>query len=60
VPGAGADPAVTFRLPVSDFARLVAEEVDPQELLFSGRFTVEGDLHVALRVREMFGGGSQF
>ena len=35
---------VTFKLSVPDFARLIAEEVEPQELLFSGRFDVEGDL----------------
>ena len=28
----------------ADFARLAAEEVDPQELLFGGRFDIEGDL----------------
>lgn len=60
VPGRADDAAVTFRMPIPDFARLIAEEVDPQELMFSGRFWVEGDLHVALRVREMFGGPSQF
>jgi alkanesulfonate monooxygenase SsuD/methylene tetrahydromethanopterin reductase-like flavin-dependent oxidoreductase (luciferase family) len=53
-------PAITFRLTVPDFARLLAEEVDPQELLFSGRFDVEGDLTLATRVPEMFGGPPRF
>jgi len=60
VPGPSPSPAVSFRLSVPDFARLVTEQVEPQELLFGNRFHVEGDLHVALRVREMFGGPPQF
>ncbi len=60
IPGSSHSPAVTFRLSVADFARLVAEQVEPQELLFGGRFEVEGDLRLATRVREMFGGAPQF
>jgi alkanesulfonate monooxygenase SsuD/methylene tetrahydromethanopterin reductase-like flavin-dependent oxidoreductase (luciferase family) len=60
LPGRGGSPAITFRLSVPDFARLVAEEVDPQELLFSGRFNIEGDLTLATRVPEMFGAPPQF
>ena len=46
VSGIGNSPAITFRLSVPDFARLVAEQADPQELLFSGRFDVEGQWNV--------------
>jgi alkanesulfonate monooxygenase SsuD/methylene tetrahydromethanopterin reductase-like flavin-dependent oxidoreductase (luciferase family) len=60
VAGIEASPAITFRLSVPDFARLIAEEADPQELLFSGRFGVEGDLGLATRVPEMFGGPPRF
>jgi hypothetical protein len=60
VPGADGSAAVTFKLSVPDFARLIAEQVDPQELLFSGRFDVEGDLALATRVPEMFGAPPQF
>jgi SCP-2 sterol transfer family len=60
LPGVDGSPAVTFRLSIPDFARLVAEEVEPQELLFSGRFDVEGDLTLATRVPEMFGAPQQF
>jgi hypothetical protein len=60
VPGIGPNPAITFKLSVPDFARLVAEEADPQELLFSGRFGIEGDLGLATRVPEMFGAPPQF
>jgi hypothetical protein len=52
--------AVTFRLSVPDWARVITEQVDPQELLFSGRFHVEGDLSVAMRVPEMFGAQPRF
>jgi alkanesulfonate monooxygenase SsuD/methylene tetrahydromethanopterin reductase-like flavin-dependent oxidoreductase (luciferase family) len=60
VSGSEGSPAIVFRLSVPDFARLVAEEVEPQELLFSGRFDVEGDLTLATRVPEMFGAPPQF
>jgi alkanesulfonate monooxygenase SsuD/methylene tetrahydromethanopterin reductase-like flavin-dependent oxidoreductase (luciferase family) len=60
LPGADGDPAITFRLSVPDLARLVAEVVEPQELLFSGRFEIEGDLSLATRVPEMFGAPPRF
>ena len=60
VPGVDGSPAVTFKLSIPDFARLIAEEVEPQELLFSGRFDVAGDLTLATRVPEMFGAPPQF
>jgi alkanesulfonate monooxygenase SsuD/methylene tetrahydromethanopterin reductase-like flavin-dependent oxidoreductase (luciferase family) len=60
IPGVDASPAVTFRLSVPDWARLIAEDVDPQELLFGGRFDIEGDLTLATRVPEMFGAAPQF
>jgi alkanesulfonate monooxygenase SsuD/methylene tetrahydromethanopterin reductase-like flavin-dependent oxidoreductase (luciferase family) len=58
--GVNASPAITFTLSVPDWARLIAEEADPQELLFSGRFDVEGDLALATRVPEMFGAAPRF
>jgi len=60
LPGADGAPAVTFRLSVADWARLLAEEADPGELLFAGRFHVEGDLQMAMRVPEMFGAPPRF
>jgi hypothetical protein len=60
IPGVEGTPAITFKLSVPDFARLIAEEVEPQELLFSGRFGVDGDLTLATRVPEMFGAPPQF
>jgi hypothetical protein len=60
LPGVNASPAIRFTLPVPDWARLIAEEADPQELLFSGRFGVDGDLSLATRVPEMFGAAPRF
>jgi alkanesulfonate monooxygenase SsuD/methylene tetrahydromethanopterin reductase-like flavin-dependent oxidoreductase (luciferase family) len=60
VPGVEGTPAITFRVSVPDFARLLAEEVDPQELLFGGRLDVEGDIALAMRVPEMFGAPPRF
>jgi hypothetical protein len=60
LPGPTDAARITFRLSIPDFVRLIAEEVEPQELLFSGRFDVEGDLSLATRVPEMFGGPPQF
>jgi alkanesulfonate monooxygenase SsuD/methylene tetrahydromethanopterin reductase-like flavin-dependent oxidoreductase (luciferase family) len=58
--GVDGAPVITFRLSVPDFARLVAEVVDPQELLFAGRFEIEGDLSLATRIPEMFGAPPRF
>jgi hypothetical protein len=60
LPGVNASPAITFTLSVPDWARLIAEEADPQELLFTGRFDVQGDLALATRVPEMFGAAPRF
>jgi alkanesulfonate monooxygenase SsuD/methylene tetrahydromethanopterin reductase-like flavin-dependent oxidoreductase (luciferase family) len=60
LPGVNGPPAILFRLSLPDFVRLAAEEMDPQELLFSGRFDVEGDLSLVTRVPEMFGAPPQF
>jgi predicted lipid carrier protein YhbT len=60
LPGVEGTPAITFRVSVPDFARLLAEQVDPQELLFAGRLDVEGDIALAMRVPEMFGAPPRF
>ena len=60
IPGSGHEPVVKLRLSIPDFVRLMANEVDPSELLFSGRFQVEGDYTLAGRVGEMFGGPPRF
>jgi alkanesulfonate monooxygenase SsuD/methylene tetrahydromethanopterin reductase-like flavin-dependent oxidoreductase (luciferase family) len=60
LPGSNGEPAVKLRLSIPDFARLVAEEVNPQELFVDGRFQVEGDFQVIARLPEMFGQPPQF
>jgi alkanesulfonate monooxygenase SsuD/methylene tetrahydromethanopterin reductase-like flavin-dependent oxidoreductase (luciferase family) len=59
-PEGSPDPAVTLRVGIPDFARLVADEVHVTKLLLEGRFQVEGDFQVAARLSEMFGGPSQY
>jgi alkanesulfonate monooxygenase SsuD/methylene tetrahydromethanopterin reductase-like flavin-dependent oxidoreductase (luciferase family) len=60
VQGIDGSPAITFKLSIPDFARLLTEQVEPQELLFAGRFDVQGDLGLATRVPEMFGAAPRF
>jgi alkanesulfonate monooxygenase SsuD/methylene tetrahydromethanopterin reductase-like flavin-dependent oxidoreductase (luciferase family) len=60
IPGGSPQPALTLRFSIPDFARLLAEEITIQELLWGGRFELEGDLHLASRIGEMFGQGSQY
>ena len=60
IPGGNGVPAVTFKLSVADFVRLAAEEADPQDLIFTDRFGIEGDLHIAAQTTEMFGGPARF
>jgi putative sterol carrier protein len=59
-PGRASEPAVTVRLGLADFARLVARELDPGRALMSGRLQVEGDFAVASRLGEMFGEPSSY
>jgi hypothetical protein len=60
VPGGSDHPAVTLRFKIPDFARVITFQTAVPELLFSGRFTVEGDFQVASRLSEMFGGPSAY
>jgi hypothetical protein len=60
VAGSSPDPAVTLHFRIPDFARIVSNQAQVPELLFSGRFTVEGDFQVASRLSEMFGGPSAY
>jgi SCP-2 sterol transfer family len=60
IAGGSPQPALTLRFSIPDFVRLLAEEITIQELLWNGRFELEGDLHLASRIGEMFGQGSQY
>jgi putative sterol carrier protein len=49
---------VRVRLSLPDFVRLVAGELNPVGSLIEGQTEVEGDLPLASRLVEMFGGVS--
>jgi alkanesulfonate monooxygenase SsuD/methylene tetrahydromethanopterin reductase-like flavin-dependent oxidoreductase (luciferase family) len=60
VQAGGAAPAVLVRLPLPDFARIVSGELHPAAALMDGSMELEGDLRVAARLGEMFGGPSPY
>ncbi len=58
--GASASPALRIRMSVSDFARLMTGEMAGYEPLLRGRIQIEGNLDLAGRASEMFGGPSNY
>jgi predicted lipid carrier protein YhbT len=58
--GAAGDPVVSIRTGAADFLRLVAGEGQPPALALDGRLDIVGDLAVAPRIGEMFGGPSPY
>ncbi|MEV4896923.1 SCP2 sterol-binding domain-containing protein [Nonomuraea sp. NPDC055795] len=58
--GRAADPALVLAMPAADLLRVLAGTVNPADLLMSGRLRVEGDVTLASRVAEMFGGPSPY
>lgn len=59
-PGAAAKPTLVVRMPLVDFARIAANEIDPAVPLLEGRMEVEGDWAMLPRLSEMFGGKSNY
>jgi hypothetical protein len=59
-PGAAKDAVVGIRTGVADFLRLVAGEAQPPALVLDGRLEINGDLAIAPRIGEMFGGPSPY
>ena len=55
-PGPPRDPAVVFRCSLVTFVRMVSGIVEPLVALFERDLKIEGDLLLAGRVRELFGG----
>jgi hypothetical protein len=47
-------------MPIVDFARIAANEIDPAVPLLEGRMEVEGDWAMLPRLSEMFGGKSNY
>ena len=52
--------ALTMRLGLPTFARLLARELPPAEAFMQGKIEIEGDFQVAVRLGEMFGQGTPF
>jgi putative sterol carrier protein len=59
-PGGTDEPAVTMRMTVPLFARVLAREVDPAKAMLEGRLDISGDFAVAARLGEMFGEPSRW
>jgi hypothetical protein len=60
VQGNGGSPAVLLRMPLPDFARIVGGTLHPAAAMMEGKIELEGDLRVAARLGEMFGGPSPY
>ena len=58
--GRAADPALTIRASLADFTRVITEAADSYQLILDGRMTMDGDLGLANRLADMFGGRSTF
>jgi alkanesulfonate monooxygenase SsuD/methylene tetrahydromethanopterin reductase-like flavin-dependent oxidoreductase (luciferase family) len=58
--GAAADAALTIRVPLADFVRVIADAGSFLPLILDGRLTMDGDLSLANRLADMFGGRSTF
>ena len=58
--GAAPDPALRVRVPLADFVRVITDAEDSYPMIVDGRMTMDGDLALANRLSEMFGGRSVF
>jgi putative sterol carrier protein len=59
-PGEAESPAVTLHADVPVFVRIAAGQLDPARAMLEGKLDVDGDLAVASRLGEMFGGAPRF
>ncbi|HLQ55695.1 MAG TPA: SCP2 sterol-binding domain-containing protein [Streptosporangiaceae bacterium] len=55
-----ADAALTIRVPLADFVRVVADAGSFLPLILDGRLEMDGDLGLANRLADMFGGRSTY
>ncbi len=58
--GAAADAALVIRLPLVDFVKIITNVEYFYPSILDGRMTIEGDLNLAFRLAEMFGGRSTY
>jgi putative sterol carrier protein len=49
------NPALTLRMDLSTFARIIAGEVSATQAFMEGKILMEGDIQLAMRMAEMFG-----
>jgi putative sterol carrier protein len=54
-PGVSPNPAVTLRMALPTFARIIAGELPAPQAFTEGKIEMEGDIELALRMAEMFG-----
>jgi alkanesulfonate monooxygenase SsuD/methylene tetrahydromethanopterin reductase-like flavin-dependent oxidoreductase (luciferase family) len=60
VEGAAPDAALVIRLPLVDFIKIITNVEYFYPLILDGRMTIEGNLNLAFRIAEMFGGRSTY
>jgi putative sterol carrier protein len=58
--GKAVRPAVTIAVGLADFIRLVTGATSPFDLIAAGTLAIEGDMAVAARLGDMFGGESAY
>jgi alkanesulfonate monooxygenase SsuD/methylene tetrahydromethanopterin reductase-like flavin-dependent oxidoreductase (luciferase family) len=58
--GGSADAALTIRVPLTDFVRVLTTAGSFYPLILDGRMTMDGDLALANRLAEMFGARSAY
>ena len=60
IEGAAPDAALVIRLPLVDFIKIITNVEYFYPLILDGRMTIEGNLNLAFRIAEMFGGRSTY
>ncbi|MFS2295325.1 MAG: LLM class flavin-dependent oxidoreductase [Actinomadura sp.] len=58
--GPAQDPSLTLTVATADFLRILAGDANPASLLVDGRLRLRGDVELAPRLSEMFGGPSPY
>jgi putative sterol carrier protein len=54
-PGVSPKPALTIRMALPTFARVIARELPGAQAFMEGKIEMEGDVQLAVRMAEMFG-----
>ncbi len=59
-PGRSPSPAVTLRMAVPTFARIISGQLPPAQAFMEGKIQLEGDFQLAVRMGEIFGQTTPF